>query len=63
MAQNRIIRLPEVMRRVGLSRSSIYEYIKKGTFPKQVSLGARAVGWFETDIDLWVDGHRTGGAL
>lgn len=63
MAHNRIIRLPEVKRRVGLSRSSIYEYIQKGMFPKQVPLGARAVGWFETDIDLWVDGHRVGGAL
>jgi prophage regulatory protein len=61
MAQNRIIRLPEVKRRVGLSRSSIYEYIQKGLFPKQIGIGARAVGWLETDIDLWIDGHRGGG--
>lgn len=61
MAHNRIIRLPEVKRRVGLSRSSIYDYIQKGMFPKQISLGARAVGWLEADIDLWIDGHHAGG--
>jgi prophage regulatory protein len=63
MAQNRIIRLHEVIRRVGLSRSSIYQYIQKGMFPKQIPIGARAVGWLEAEIDLWIDGQRAGGAL
>ncbi len=52
--QNRIIRLPEVMTRTGLSRSTIYLRISQGTFPKPVSLGTRAVGWVESEIDEWV---------
>ena len=50
----RILRLPEVMGRVGLRRASIYLHITKGSFPKPISLGARAVGWLESDIDGWI---------
>jgi prophage regulatory protein len=63
MAQTRIIRLKEVIRRVGLCRSSIYEYIRAGRFPRQIALGGRAVGWIEFDIDQWIDGRTNGGAL
>lgn len=51
---SRILRLPEVMGRVGLRRASIYFHINKGSFPKPISLGARAVGWLESDIDGWI---------
>lgn len=45
-----ILRLPDIKRLSGLSRSSIYNGIAAGTFPKQVRLGPRAVGWPESDI-------------
>jgi prophage regulatory protein len=51
---HRILRLPEVMGRVGLRLASIYLHISKGSFPKPISLGARAVGWLESDIDSWI---------
>lgn len=50
----RILRLPDVISRVGLRRASIYLHISKGSFPKPISLGARAVGWLERDIDGWI---------
>lgn len=50
----RILRLPEVIGRVGLRRASIYLHMTKGAFPKPISLGARAVGWLEQDIDGWI---------
>ena len=49
-----ILRLPTVRARTGLSRSTIYLRISEGTFPKPVSLGARAVGWPESEIEAWV---------
>lgn len=49
-----IIRLPEVKARTGLSRSSIYLRIANGEFPGSVSLGGRAVGWVEADIERWL---------
>ena len=53
-AGGRILRLPEVMNRVGLCRASIYQHMNQGSFPKTISLGARAVGWVESEIDAWV---------
>ncbi|MCY3700112.1 MAG: AlpA family transcriptional regulator [Gemmatimonadetes bacterium] len=50
----RILRLPEVQRRTGLSRSTIYVRLDRGLFPKPVSLGARAVGWIESEVDEWI---------
>ena len=49
-----ILRLPAVKARTGLSRSSIYLHASKGEFPKPISIGPRAVGWLDTDIQDWL---------
>ena len=49
-----ILRLPSVTGRTGLSRSTIYQRMAENRFPKPVSLGARAVGWVESEIDDWL---------
>jgi prophage regulatory protein len=49
-----ILRLPQVKSRVGLSRSSIYLAMSQGNFPQPVKLGARAVGWLESEVDEWI---------
>jgi prophage regulatory protein len=54
-----ILRLPEVIKITGLSRSSIYAMMDKEQFPKQVALGARAVGWLENEIREWIS-NRAG---
>ena len=51
----KILKLPEVMERCALSRSSIYAYIQNNKFPKPVLLGERAVGWIEEEISSWLD--------
>ncbi|MCD9549873.1 AlpA family phage regulatory protein [Photobacterium carnosum] len=50
----RFIRLKEVMHVTGLGRSSIYNYMAEGRFPKTVSLGGRAVAWVESEIIDWM---------
>ena len=50
-----ILRLPAVKQRTGLSRSTIYLRISEDSFPKPVSLGGRAVGWIESEIDSWLE--------
>ena len=50
----RILRLPTVLDRTGLSRSTVYQRVAEGRFPKSVSLGARAVGWVEAEVDEWI---------
>ena len=49
-----ILRLPVVMARTGLSRSTIYAKIAAGEFPEPINLGARAVGWLADEIEAWL---------
>jgi prophage regulatory protein len=49
-----ILRFYEVKATVKLSKSTIYHRIAQGTFPKPVSLGGRAVGWLEAEIQDWL---------
>lgn len=55
MSSTKILRLRATKEWTGLSRSTIYAMMKNGTFPKSLSLGARAIGWLESDIQAWVD--------
>ena len=50
-----ILRLPTVKARTGLSRSTIYLRISMGAFPAPISLGGRAVGWIEEEIQTWLE--------
>lgn len=52
---NKIIRLPEVIQETGLSRSTIYLRMSKGDFPKSISLGDRAVGWLQEEVNQWLE--------
>ena len=49
-----IIRLPEVIRRTGLKKTTIYTAIAEGRFPLQVRISLRAVGWIEHEIAIWL---------
>lgn len=58
----KFLRLPAVLGIIGVSRSKLYADIKAGEFPPPISLGARAVGWLDTEIDAWINdrvGART----
>ena len=55
----RLIRLPEVIPRTGLSRSTIYNYIEDGTFPKQIKIGKRAMAFVDSEIEEWVQTRIT----
>lgn len=52
--QQRLMRLPDVMARVGIKRSMIYRLMGEGRFPRSRSLGAKCAVWVESEIDEWV---------
>lgn len=52
--QTTLIRRKEVERLTALSRSRIYDLMKRGTFPKPVTLGAMSVAWIEAEIQEWI---------
>lgn len=59
--QDQILRLPQVQQVTGLSKSSIYAFVKEGRFPAPVQLSARAVGWSSSSVQEWIR-QRIGGS-
>jgi prophage regulatory protein len=51
----RLIRLPEVLRRCGISKRTIYRLEAVGRFPARRQLGPRAVSWVESEILGWIN--------
>ena len=52
---DRILKRPEVEKLTGLSRSEIYRRLDQKTFPAQVRLGPKAVGWKMSDLQKWIN--------
>ena len=50
----RVLRLPDVLARVSLSKSTLWRLINDGEFPEPIRLGPRATGWIEDEIDEWI---------
>ena len=56
MTTKELLRLPEVMERIGIrAKATIYRWIKAGTFPRPVALGPRLRAWRAADIEDWLD--------
>ena len=60
--KRRLLRLPDVLDAVGLSKASIYSKISAGDFPLPVKLGARAVAWPAEAVDQWIATRPSTGA-
>ena len=50
----KLMRLPELLTKIGYSRASVYKLIAEGSFPKPILLGKRAVAWNEEAVDDWI---------
>ncbi len=56
----RIIRQKEVCDKLGLSKATIWTYVRtRDDFPKPIRLGANSVGWLESEIDAFIDARIT----
>lgn len=49
-----ILRRPQVQARTGLPKSTLFQKVAAGQFPKPIKLGARATGWLVEDVDRWI---------
>jgi prophage regulatory protein len=57
---DRIVRLPELLRLTGLSRSTIWRMERSRAFPSHIAIGSRAVGWSLLDVLAWIEVRKTG---
>lgn len=51
----RFLKLKEVMRLTALGRTSIYNFMNEGKFPKSIPLTAKAVAWLESEVQGWMN--------
>jgi prophage regulatory protein len=52
--RDRLIRLPEVLHLTGMGKSSVYDLMKSGKFPKNIRFNARMSVWKEADVLTWI---------
>lgn len=50
----KLLRIPGLTEKTGLGKSTIYQMVKDGRFPKQIKIGLRASGWLESEVDEWI---------
>jgi prophage regulatory protein len=55
-----LLRRPEVSARTGLSRTGIYQRVKRGTFPEPRQIGPRSVAWIESEVSTWIESRIAG---
>jgi len=60
LEEDRIVKMAELEKICGMSRSTIYSEMRKKRFPAQVKLSARGVGWSLVEIQKWIKAHKSG---
>lgn len=59
MTTPKILRLPAVMAMLGVSKPTIYLWIKRGAFPAPLKIGPKASGWLLSEIESWLAERAT----
>jgi prophage regulatory protein len=54
-SKKKILRVPIVCYKIGMSRAWLYAAIKSGEFPPPLQLSSRSIGWEESLVDSWID--------
>lgn len=55
--KHKLLRMPQVLKLTGLSRSTIYNLLETNNFPRPIRLGKRAIAWTEEQIEQWLIGQ------
>jgi prophage regulatory protein len=56
--EDRFIRRKAVLAVTGLSNSTLYHFVSRGTFPVPLKLGKRTVAWKESEVQEWMDSRQ-----
>lgn len=58
MKEERLLRKPTVLDITGLSTSTLYHFMREGTFPQSVKLGKRTVAWKQSEVNRWINSRK-----
>ena len=53
MSDLQLLRRDEVMKKVGISKSTLYKLVREDGFPPPARVGASSV-WVEAEVDAWI---------
>jgi len=59
---NKLLPSGEVSKRLGVSKSAIYKWVKDNRFPKPIILGESSSRWFENEVEQWLMERPRGGS-
>lgn len=59
ISDKRILSIKDVTSQLGISKSGLYNLVRNGYLPKGIALGARKVGWLQSDIDEFIQKQLT----
>lgn len=62
MQDEKLIRLPGVLERIGVKKSTLWNWVKAGKFPQPIKLSERVTVWRSSDVQKWIDEMAAGGA-
>lgn len=51
---DQVMRMKDVVKKIGLCRATIYAMISRGEFPRPIRIGERATGWRESELEAWL---------
>jgi prophage regulatory protein len=57
--QSRVIRFPELSQKIGVSRTTIFLWEKRGKFPKRFSLGPNSIAWDLDSVNEWLESRTS----
>lgn len=55
-----LLRLPQVLARVPVGKSTLWLWVREGRFPKPIKLGPMTTAWHAADVAAWIDSHSGG---
>lgn len=55
---DRLIRMKELNALFGIPTSTVWDWIKKGNFPKPIKMGERFIAWRESELTAWLDAKQ-----
>lgn len=52
--RHRLLRRKEVLSRIGLGQTALYQLVREGKFPAPIPVSVQAVAWLEAEVDAWI---------
>lgn len=57
-SEDRLLKVSELAKFLGVSQSTIYRWLEADKLPKPFDLGEAAVRWRLSEIEAWLEGQR-----